>query len=179
MDIQTTQTLYILPLQDRCYERPKITLNHHDTNVRQMYFSASDAQIFFQIVCSNVHTLLFFSIRKLIHWIVTKKLFDNFIMLVILVGKGSATYFIQIKIFIVLFSLSLLLSFYSQNSAFRLSPFITSVYDASVYDSIVYNASVYSQCVRWQVSYWLSAWVTRTEGAKDDVKMPEGPQNFQ
>ena len=106
MDIQTTQTLYILPLQDRCYERPKITLNHHDTNVRQMYFSASDAQIFFQIVCSKVHTLLFFSIRKLIHWIVTKKLFDNFIMLVILVGKGSATYFIQIKIFIVLFSLS-------------------------------------------------------------------------
>ena len=119
MDIQTIQTLYILPLQDRCCERPKITLNHHDTNVRQMYFSASDAQIFFQIVCSNVHTLLFFSIRKLIHWIVTKKLFDNFIMLVILVGKGSATYFIQIKIFIVLFSLSLSLSFYSQNSAFR------------------------------------------------------------
>ena len=153
MDIQTTQTLYILPLQDRCCERPKITLNHHDTNVRQMYFSASDAQIFFQIVCSKVYTLLFFSIRKLIHWIVTKKLFDNFIMLVILVGKGSATYFIQIKIFIVLFSLSLLLSFYSQNSAFRLSPFITSVYNASVYDSIVYNASVYSQCVQWQVSY--------------------------
>ena len=120
MDIQTTQTLYILPLQDRCYERPKITLNHHDTNVRQMYFSASDAQIFFEIFCSNIHTLLFFSIRKLIHWIVTKKLFDNFIMLVILVGKGSATYFIQIKIFIVLFSFSLLLSSYSQNSAFRL-----------------------------------------------------------
>ena len=38
-----------------------------------------------QIIWSKFDAVPFFSIRKLIHWIVTKKLFDNFIMLVILV----------------------------------------------------------------------------------------------
>ena len=54
-------------------------------NFRNVFFGILCLEIV-QIIWSKFDAVLFFSIRKLIHWIVTKKLFDNFIMLVILVN---------------------------------------------------------------------------------------------
>ena len=39
------------------------------------------------MLVSPFNSLIIFSVRKLIHWIVTKKVFDNFIMLVIVMSS--------------------------------------------------------------------------------------------